>query len=72
MSRKYTQMWRTTNDMMPVWRYRDEIFRVGGDDILSVINQQVGLEKFHGNGHWNDPICFKLGMEMLHKLTVKA
>jgi len=59
---KYADMWRTTTDMMPVWRYKNEMLRVGyGDDVFSVINQQVGLDKFQGNGHWNDPDMLQVG-----------
>lgn len=58
---KYADMWRTTFDMMPVWRYKKDMPRYGGDDIFSVVNQQIGYEKYQGNGRWNDPDMLQIG-----------
>jgi hypothetical protein len=58
---KYADMWRTTLDMMPVWKYKKGMLRVGGDDVVSVIKQQEGLGKYQANGRWNDSEMLQVG-----------
>lgn len=60
LTRKYADMWRTTWDIMPIWKYRPEQFRTQ-ESIFGIIQLQVGLEQFHGNGHWNDPDMLQIG-----------
>ena len=60
VSRRYADMWRTTTDLMSVFWYRPEQFR-DQECICSVIDQQIGLEKYGGNGHWNDPDMLQIG-----------
>ncbi|MBC7782809.1 MAG: putative Ig domain-containing protein [Burkholderiales bacterium] len=43
-------VWRTTRDITPVW-----------PKFTSIINQQVGLEKWASPGHWNDPDMLEIG-----------
>ncbi len=43
-------LWRTTDDM------RDSYYIMIGKGL-----DQVGLEKFHGPGHWNDPDMLEIG-----------
>jgi alpha-galactosidase len=44
-------LWRTTGDIQDSWRSMSEI----GFD------KQVGLEKYSGPGHWNDPDMLEIG-----------
>jgi len=49
-------LWRTTDDISPHW-----------DRIYTILEQQAGLEKYAGPGHWNDPDMLEVGNG---KLTV--
>ena len=42
--------WRTTGDIDPHW-----------DRIYTILEQQAGLEKYAGPGHWNDPDMLEVG-----------
>jgi len=42
--------WRTTGDIRPSW-----------DSIYSILNEQAGLAKYAGPGHWNDPDMLEVG-----------
>lgn len=42
--------WRTTDDINPHW-----------DRIYAILEQQAGLEKYAGPGHWNDPDMLEVG-----------
>ena len=42
--------WRTTGDISDNW-----------DSFVSILDQQVGLEKYSGPGHWNDPDMLEVG-----------
>ena len=43
-------LWRTTGDVQANW-----------GSIYAIINQQAGLEKYAGPGHWNDPDMLEVG-----------
>jgi alpha-galactosidase len=43
-------LWRTTGDISPHW-----------DRIYTLLEQQAGLEKYAGPGHWNDPDMLEVG-----------
>ena len=43
-------LWRTTGDIQPNWI-----------SIYDIINQQAGLAKYAGPGHWNDPDMLEVG-----------
>jgi len=43
-------LWRTTGDIQPNW-----------DRIYDLLEQQAGLEKYAGPGHWNDPDMLEVG-----------
>ena len=53
-------MWRTTTDIMPVWSYRQDEFRLMAS-ITNIIDLQAGLEYLQGNGAWNDPDMLQVG-----------
>jgi alpha-galactosidase len=53
-------MWRTTTDIMPVWSYKPEEFRLMAS-ISDIIDLQAGLEYLHGNCAWNDPDMLQVG-----------
>ncbi|MFP5208855.1 MAG: glycoside hydrolase family 27 protein [Acidobacteriota bacterium] len=43
-------LWRTTGDIRPEWQ-----------SIYSLMNEQAGLAKYAGPGHWNDPDMLEVG-----------
>lgn len=43
-------LWRTTGDIDPHW-----------DRVYTILEQQAGLEKYAGPGHWNDPDMLEVG-----------
>jgi alpha-galactosidase len=43
-------LWRTTGDISPHW-----------DRVYAILEQQDGLEKYAGPGHWNDPDMLEVG-----------
>ncbi len=43
-------LWRTTGDIQPNWQ-----------SIYSILNEQAGLAKYAGPGHWNDPDMLEVG-----------
>jgi alpha-galactosidase len=43
-------LWRTTGDIQPNW-----------DRVYAILEQQEGLEKYAGPGHWNDPDMLEVG-----------
>ena len=49
-------LWRTTGDIQPNW-----------DSIYSILNEQAGLAKYAGPGHWNDPDMLEVGNGKLHR-----
>jgi alpha-galactosidase len=55
------QMWRTTFDISPHW-YR----------IMQIVDAQVGLEKYAGPNHWNDPDMLEVGNPPLTETESKA
>ena len=59
-SARYADMWRTTTDLMTAFRYVPGQFRKQ-ESICSVIDQQIGLERYSGPGHWNDPDMLRVG-----------
>jgi alpha-galactosidase len=55
------QLWRTTGDigckfdslkMYPTWH---------SNGVLTIVDQQEGLQKYTGPGHWNDPDMLEVG-----------
>ncbi|MEP6627641.1 MAG: glycoside hydrolase family 27 protein, partial [Ginsengibacter sp.] len=45
-----SQLWRTTGDISDNW-----------NSMINIVDQQVGLEKYAGPGHWNDPDMLEVG-----------
>ena len=43
-------LWRTTGDIAPSW-----------ESFVNILDWQVGLEKYAGPGHWNDPDMLEVG-----------
>jgi alpha-galactosidase len=43
-------LWRTTGDISPHW-----------DRMFVILNEQAGLDKYAGPGHWNDPDMLEVG-----------
>jgi alpha-galactosidase len=51
-------LWRTTGDIQDCWDCKRDWGGMGWTHILDL---QVGLEKFAGPGHWNDPDMLEVG-----------
>jgi alpha-galactosidase len=47
---KLGNLWRTTGDIRDSWQ-----------SMISILDQQVGLYKYAGPGHWNDPDMLEVG-----------
>ncbi|HKJ44878.1 MAG TPA: glycoside hydrolase family 27 protein [Balneolales bacterium] len=47
---KIGNMWRTTGDIQDNWH-----------SVMIILDQQVGLYKYAGPGHWNDPDMLEVG-----------
>lgn len=45
-----SQLWRTTGDISDNW-----------NSMINIVDQQVGLNKYAGPGHWNDPDMLEVG-----------
>ncbi len=43
-------LWRTTGDIQPNW-----------DRVYAILEEQAGLAKYAGPGHWNDPDMLEVG-----------
>ncbi len=45
-----SNLWRTTGDISDNW-----------NSMINIVDEQVGLEKYAGPGHWNDPDMLEVG-----------
>ena len=52
-------LWRTTGDITDCWDCKPE--KEWENSIKSLLDRQVGLEKYAGPGHWNDPDMLEVG-----------
>lgn len=63
-------LWRTGTDIVDVW---DGIGSWGGGSgVIGIIDKQVGLEKYAGPGHWNDPDMLEVGNKNLTYVESKT
>lgn len=56
-------LWRTTGDIQDRWGSQEK-WPDGSccsNGVLSIIDQQVGLQSYAGPGHWNDPDMLEVG-----------
>ncbi|MCF8373816.1 MAG: glycoside hydrolase family 27 protein [Bacteroidales bacterium] len=53
-------LWRTTWDMRDTWEHHK--YDSGHNGIMEGLDRQVGLERFAGPGHWNDPDMLVIGL----------
>ncbi len=51
-------LWRTTGDILDCWDCEENW---GGMGWTKILDKQVGLEKYAGPGHWNDPDMLEVG-----------
>ncbi len=59
-------LWRTTGDIRNNWTEPDaKEGKVWGGGVLVILDMQVGLEKFAGPDHWNDPDMLNIGNGVL-------
>jgi len=54
------QLWRTTWDLRDTWEHGQ--YNTGHNGIMEALDRQVGLEKYAGPGHWNDPDMLVIGL----------
>src|SRR5712672_1387454 len=57
-------LWRSTGDIQDRWGGGQEKWPDGSccsNGVLSIIDQQVGLQSYAGPGHWNDPDMLEVG-----------
>jgi alpha-galactosidase len=56
-------LWRTTGDIKDRWQGKEE-WKPGdccNYGMLDILDQQAGLERYAGPGHWNDPDMLEVG-----------
>ncbi len=53
-------LWRTTWDLRDTWEHHK--YDSGHTGIMEALDRQVGLERFAGPGHWNDPDMLVIGL----------
>ncbi len=53
-------LWRTTWDLRDTWEHGK--YSAGHNGVMEALDRQVGLEKFAGPGHWNDPDILMVGL----------
>jgi alpha-galactosidase len=58
---KIGHLWRTTDDIGVQFDGYIDHKTWKQLSIMTMIDQQVGLEKYAGNGHWNDPDMLEVG-----------
>jgi alpha-galactosidase len=62
-------MWRTTEDIVACRSCRKSWWGLGWEPIL---DQQAGLAKYAGPGHWNDPDMLIVGVKNLNERDARA
>ena len=55
------ESWRTTMDISPHW-----------SSVMSILDQQIGKERYAGPGHWNDPDMLEVGVHPLTETESRA
>ena len=58
------ELWRTTGDIAPVFDGYSEHATWKQTGVMPIIDQQEGLRKYAGPGHWNDPDMLEAGNGM--------
>ena len=66
---KVGNMWRTTEDILPCRDCKKSWWGLGWRPIL---DQQAGLARYAGPGHWNDPDMLIVGVDGLSTLDARA
>jgi len=66
---KVGHMWRTTPDILNCW---DCEINWWGSGWTKILDKQVGLEKYAGPGHWNDPDMLQVGNDGLTETESKS
>jgi alpha-galactosidase len=52
-------LWRTTGDITDAWDGKPK--EEWAHSVMNIADSQVGLEKYAGPGHWNDPDMLEVG-----------
>jgi alpha-galactosidase len=54
-------LWRTTGDIYPCWDCEKNYGTWSSWGVMKIVDKQVGLRKYAGPGHWNDPDMMEIG-----------
>lgn len=65
---KVGQMWRSSNDIYDCW----DCQVAGSKGWTIILDKQVGLSKYAGPGHWNDPDMLEVGNGGLTDIEYKS
>ena len=57
-------LWRTTGDIHPCFDCKEDHGTWYSWGVLQILDQQEGLRKYAGPGHWNDPDMLEVGNGM--------
>jgi alpha-galactosidase len=63
-------LWRTDGDIGDSWDVEDKVH--GGLGIMTILDNQVGLQSFSGPGYWNDPDMLVVGLGGLTDIEYRA
>ncbi len=58
------QLWRTTGDITAQYDGIKSYGNWHANGVMTIVDQQKGLEKYAGPGHWNDPDMLEVGNGM--------
>jgi hypothetical protein len=63
-------LWRTDGDIGDSWDVWDKVH--GGLGVMTILDNQVGLQSFSGPGYWNDPDMLVVGLGGLSEIEYRA
>jgi len=61
---KVGELWRTTGDISPIFDGYMDHGTWKQEGVMPIVDLQIGLRKYAGPGHWNDPDMLEVGNGM--------
>jgi alpha-galactosidase len=58
------QLWRTTGDINGIFDGVKQYGNWHANGVMTIVDMQIGLQKYAGPGHWNDPDMLEVGTGM--------
>jgi alpha-galactosidase len=58
------QLWRTTGDINGIYDGVKQYGNWHANGVMTIVDMQIGLQKYAGPGHWNDPDMLEVGTGM--------